>query len=168
VHDSGGVQTIAVGDVRRERRLEDRYVRFERRCSGQPSRHSTQRHGVRLLHRLFARSSGSRADHSGSVRHLLARDRFANPLDHYAAFGLLGDLGARASSTASRARLAQAGVLLVAFTIAIAPCGWGSADPADPPPGTPANTYITRVTATVSPAGQASVTLTFPLSLTVP
>jgi hypothetical protein len=66
------------------------------------------------------------------------------------------------------ARLAEAGVLLVAFRIAIAACGGGSADPADPPPGTPANTYIIRVTATVSPAGQASVTRTFPLSLTVP
>ncbi len=67
------------------------------------------------------------------------------------------------------ARVAQLGVLLIALAVAIAACGGGSAPPipAAPPPGTPPGTYIITVTATVSPAGQPSISRAFPLSLTV-
>jgi hypothetical protein len=66
-------------------------------------------------------------------------------------------------------RIAQAAALLVAVAITIAACGGGGGTPvpAVPAPGTPANTYTIMVTATVTPAGQVSVTRTFPLSLTV-
>jgi hypothetical protein len=66
-------------------------------------------------------------------------------------------------------KLAQVLVLLGALALTIAACGDGGGTPvpAVPAPGTPANTYTIMVTATVTPTGQAGVTRTFPLSLTV-
>jgi hypothetical protein len=66
------------------------------------------------------------------------------------------------------AKLAQMGALILLCSVAMAACGGGgSAKPADPQPGTPCGTYTITLTATVSPAGQPSVSRTFPLSLTV-
>jgi hypothetical protein len=70
---------------------------------------------------------------------------------------------------AGLAKLAQSAALLLACAMAIAACGGGggATTPAAPAPGTPSGTYIITLTATVTPAGQPSVSRTFPLSLTV-
>jgi hypothetical protein len=67
------------------------------------------------------------------------------------------------------ARHAQAAILLLVCAIMISACGSGGSatTPGVPAPGTPAGTYTVTLTATVSPAGQPTVSRTFPLSLTV-
>ena len=76
-------------------------------------------------------------------------------------------IATRMPGTRSAGKLAQAGMLLLALSIAIAACGGDSGVPAGPPPGTPPGTYTMNVTATVTVAGQPNVTRTMPLDLTI-
>lgn len=59
---------------------------------------------------------------------------------------------------------AGAFVLALSFTAA---CGGGGSDPSTPAPGTPPGTYTVTVTATVAVAGQASVTRTMSVPVTI-
>ena len=74
----------------------------------------------------------------------------------------------RGPKRSARIKLAQVAALVLGTALFISACGGGGSTttPADPP-GTQPGTYVTTLTATISAAGQPSVTHTFPLSLTV-